>query len=230
MKRDELYLALTEIDERFIEETANDIQRGKRRIQPAFLRLAALAACMVLVFSLPFLWMSLTPMKKGAVAGGAPLEAAITDSQADTAEDDTAEEAPPEAEPAEILPAAPEVQDSTNYGTSEEKSQMAAAQPWIGIQRAVSLTIQNSSGEEAEADPQTLDELRHHLLIARCKPGAEYNDHDFLYLLDWYDEDGVRLERITVLDDLTLVYGGTQYLPTRDMVLDLDDIAFLFDR
>lgn len=52
MKREDLYSALSGIDDSLIEETAADIQRGTRRVQPFMLRLGSLAACLAVVASL----------------------------------------------------------------------------------------------------------------------------------------------------------------------------------
>lgn len=67
MKREDLYLALTDIDDSLIEEAARDIQRGKRRVRPWMLRLGALAACLCLLVLLPMVRLMTSP--KGGSAG-----------------------------------------------------------------------------------------------------------------------------------------------------------------
>lgn len=79
MKREDLYLALTDIDDSLIEEAARDIQRGKRRVQPWMLRFGALAACFCLLV-LPMVRLMTTPMG-GSAGGRRPVfEASVSDS------------------------------------------------------------------------------------------------------------------------------------------------------
>lgn len=224
MKRDELYLALTGIDEKYIEEAARDIQRGRKRIQPYLLRFAALAACAALVVTLPFLWMTMAP--KGGSSAAAEDTAGFY-----AGSNDVPELMPQESEPAENIPSDEEDRTDSGFGGVKEegKSEDAATAPWSSIRYAVSLTILSAEGDEVTVtDAETLDQLRNGLLNVSYRQGAQYNGSEWLYRLDWFNENGRRLHRLTVLPDGTLVYGGSIYAPVGEKVLNPDDLAACF--
>lgn len=122
MKREELYLALSDIEEEYIEEAAADMQRGRKRVQPWMLRLAAAAAC----FSL--LLFPLGGWKLIGLSGGIEL---MSETALDPQETEDSIEmgiAPSEREPS----------GASNPSTNAEKEESAAmdsAEPEAGAPR-----------------------------------------------------------------------------------------------
>lgn len=110
MNREELYLAIAQVDEKWIDESTADIQRGRRRFR-SWQRWAAAAACVALVLlSVPGLNRKLSAPAGGAVAESQAVEdAAIKGYGAEENSPAEAAEAAVEEETADMaLSGAPE--------------------------------------------------------------------------------------------------------------------------
>lgn len=223
MKRDDLYFALSNIDETYIEEAARDIERGQKRIQPYLLRFAALAACFALVITLPMLWMALSPC-----GGSAPqASGGISGSYGEAATE--------ESKPAE----APEsgfgiIEEFTEEDPkeSEESSPQDASDstlPWAGIKAAVWVSVHSSSGQEVIiTDGETLERLRDMVLQTAFERGEERRLTDWSYLVDWYDKNDQQLGQLVFLDEKTVVWDEHEYDTIDSDSMDLNILNALF--
>lgn len=102
MNREDIYNAITQVDERYIDEATADIQKGRRRLGP-WLRWGAIAACLALMLASPLSRQFYQSVQErlgfgASYSGDGAVGASADCENVDTAEGEAAEAAAPRDE------------------------------------------------------------------------------------------------------------------------------------